>query len=824
MLALLSRMGDRIAKFLGEPQLDQGHQGDHGDKEDLFGFESLASVLPFESYDPDSQLFIGPSSMGFVIEALPLVGGGETAQTELLSLVEEVMEEGSSLQTLLWADPRISSSLHGWEEARVSSTYRIFARKRSAFLKESGRGRVFRFILSYSVKRSDDPSEQERLSDLQRRILKTLSSLTHAYVWEPDSFLTCVGDFLGHRRGSDVHQRSWNPYDPLANQLTCGGMLEVNEDGLQYLNEEKVEFRSYRVVDYPSNWPLTAMQNLIGDVTRDAYRLEVPFYLHYGIHLPDQERADRSFRRRSQLIENQGKSRMLLRLVPDLEEELSECDHIRRSVNQGGRYVQTQFSSGVWALGSEMPQAEQALKSLLRINGFTVTPNHCLHLPMLFSALPMTWSEYVDDFQRLNLLKTTLSSETANFFPIQGEWMGTPTPGMLLVGRRGQLVNWNPFDNRAGNYNTVVVGRSGSGKSVFIQDLILSGLGTGGRVYVLEVGRSFEKLCSSLGGQSLAFEREASICLNPFTSIPVDDEEGRLAAFSMLKSVISCMASPSQGTTDYETALIEQAIGAAWLARGPLATITDVARWLLGRSDSRAQTMGTMLAPYSEGGIHARYFEGENNVDFSHPMVLIELEELKHQKDLQAVVLQLCIMTITNQAFMGDRKTPFYICIDEAWDLMRAKQTEEFIETLARRLRKYNGSLVIGTQSVDDFFETPGARAAFENSDWMCFLAQKKGSISRLINSGKLNMDDSMQAAMESVTTRHGEYSEVMICDADGNYSIARLLLDPFSQLLFSTKADEYARLKDLQEEGLSIADAISHLLQQRNQTYAHVG
>lgn len=817
MLALLSHIGDRVSRLFGEPASGVVKTGVDGrDREELFGCEALASVLPFESYDPDHKLFIGPKSMDFVIEALPLVGGDDSCQTELLGLVEEVMKEGSSLQTLIWADPRISPLLDQWENARINETYRVFAAKRSSFLKEEGNGRVFRFILSYSMEIKDEASsaEREALIDAQRRMLKTLSGLTHAFVWDSDSFLTCVGDFLSYKSGSDVVRRSWNPYQPLSSQLTQGGLLEVDETHLCYRAED-TQFRSFRVVDYPKYWSLGAMQSLIGDVTRDAYRIETPFYIHYGVHLPSQEKADRSFKRRSQLIENQGKSRMLLRLVPDLADELGECDQIRRSVNQGSRYVQTQLSAGIWASGEELAQGEQALRSLFRINGFTLTPNSCLHLPMLLATLPMAWAEYIEDFQRLNLVKTTLSLEASNFFPIQGEWMGTPTPGMLLLGRRGQIINWNPFDNRSGNYNSVVVGRSGSGKSVFMQDLILSGLGTGARVYVLEVGRSFEKLCSSLGGQSIAFERDSSICLNPFTKISEEEEE-RLASFAMLKSVISCMASPTQGTSDFENALVERAISHAWTAKKNSATITDVGNWLLAHEDVRAHTLGTMLTPYCRGGLYARYFEGKNNVDFTHPMVLIELEELKSQKDLQAVVLQLCIMTIASQAFMGDRKTPFYICIDEAWDLMRAKQTESFIETLARRLRKYNGSLVIGTQSVDDFFETPGAKAAFENSDWMCFLAQKKGSIGRLVESGKLNMSEAMQMAMESVTTRHGEFSEVMICDADGNYSIARLLLDPFSQLLFSTKADEYAKLKELQAHGLSIVEAIARLLGQR--------
>ena len=67
--------------------------------------------------------------------------------------------------------------------------------------------------------------------------------------------------------------------------------------------------------------------------------------------------------------------------------------------------------------------------------------------------------------------------------PLLGEWKGTSLRGMPLKGRRGQISFWYAFDNHCGNYNVVVVGRSGSGKSVFMQELLVNTLRLGGRVF-----------------------------------------------------------------------------------------------------------------------------------------------------------------------------------------------------------------------------------------------------------------------------------------------------------------------------------------------------
>lgn len=161
---------------------------------------------------------------------------------------------------------------------------------------------------------------------------------------------------------------------------------------------------------------------------------------------------------------------------------------------------------------------------------------------------------------------------------------------------------------------------------------------------------------------------------------------------------------------------------------------------------------------------------------------------------------------------METRKTPTIICIDEAWDLLRAKQTGPFIETLARRLRKYNGSLVVGTQSVEDFYQSQGAMAAYDNSAWTCLLSQKSESI--LAYQEKSKCSDGQIEVLKTVRKKSGEYSEVMI-NSENGYSVCRLLLDPFSQLLYSTSPEDKQKLEPYLKRGLTIEKAINSVLKE---------
>ncbi len=778
--------------------------------EDLFKIDNLADILPFETFDSTTGLFKHNKSVGFIIEAKPIVGGDDKYFKVISSFFEDFFWEHANLQFLFFADNRIKPFLEWWNKSKQDGIYSELAQHRQNHF-ESGEStaRVFRFFLSYSIplQYADD----KKLMEYRDRILKLLQTITIAQCIGPQAFIETAEHMLNFKASTELVRRKHNVLDILSNQLDGGGEIAVKKDGVYFNND--IIFKSFITKDVPDRMGPLSLQNLIGDAFRDNYRLNFPFFLHYGVHFPNQSSIEKSFNLKTHLIEQQGKSSKLLRMIPELVTELRECDLIRRQIAQGAKFVLTQFSTGFWCPTSHMFEAEQSLKTLYKTNNFNLFENKYVHLPHLLSILPSAWAEYIPDLKKLKVLKTTITTECPPFIPIQGEWSGTPSQGMLLIGRRGQFLNWNNFDNHSGNYNAIVVGPSGSCKSVFMQDFIFNQLRTGAKVFIFDVGRSYEKLCNLVNGQHLEFSSDTSLCLNPFSNLSLQTQEQMESNISFLKSIIGCMASPSEKISDYENAILETAIQQALQSGVENHSITNISKILLSSKNEKSQMLGTMLTPYTKNGVYSKYFEGVNNINFDNQLVLCELEELKEKKDLQAVVLQLLIMKISNQAFLGDRTTPFIICIDEAWDLLRAPQTANFIETLARRLRKYRGALVTATQSLEDFSKSPGAMAAFENSDWGCFLPQKKGSISKFVDSGKLQNNPALLNALESLATIHGKYSEVLITDPNGNFSIARLLLDEFSKLLYSTQAADYAKIKQLVNTGLTELQAINQII-----------
>ena len=96
------------------------------------------------------------------------------------SIFQELMQEGSSIQCLLWADHRVGPFLKGWSRsARHHEVYAEIAKQRSAYYLSNPliSPRMYRFILSYSVPYSKINALQSLL-DAKEKLLNAMRALT----------------------------------------------------------------------------------------------------------------------------------------------------------------------------------------------------------------------------------------------------------------------------------------------------------------------------------------------------------------------------------------------------------------------------------------------------------------------------------------------------------------------------------------------------------------------------------------------------------------------------------------------------------------------
>ena len=98
----------------------------------------------------------------------------------------------------------------------------------------------------------------------------------------------------------------------------------------------------------------------------------------------------------------------------------------------------------------------------------------------------------------------------------------------------------------------------------------------------------------------------------------------------------------------------------------------------------------------------------------------------------------------------------------------------------------------------------------FENSDTKIILGQNSETIDQLKKTERLPIDPYSERLFKSLK-KADDYSECIIKSPSG-LSVHRIILDPFSRILFSSKAEEFDAVNKSQEQGYTLTEAIERI------------
>ena len=808
---------------------------------------ALHALLPWRAFDESSELYVNAGSTGFVIEIPPFAGIDEEVLGALSGTLADAAPERCTVQAIHWASPRFGQALEAWAEprARAGGVQAHMGESRARLLAHGGwralhaGGPPFtlsdcRVFLTACLAGPPGPGPETALGAFRRALEGTLASAgAGARRMEPDALLSLAAelaapDIRGAHDGGTPRPggvlrplRRWSPRDPIHMQCAAPGRaLTVTPTGLTFHDPdgEDVAVRVLSALAFPEVWPGWRGNALIGDFFRDFLQPGCPVLTCLTVVTGDEAAGERAFLKSARATQQAGTG--LARYLPGLPEKARDWQAVTERLKDGEKLVRACYTVAVYAPLDSLDEAEQAVRAIYHGQGWRVNAERYVQLPSWLACLPMVSAGGLDaDLERMGRMKTLLTAAAVNLAPVHGEWRGQRTgpdtpPALLLIGRRGQPACWSPFANDAGNYNVAVTGKSGSGKSVLMQELVTGIVGAGGEAVVIDDGRSFQHTAEALGGAFIAFGKDPA-CLNPFAMIDAEtaahDGDYREECFAMLAGVVGRMCRRRGVIDDIEAALIDEAVAAAWDEAGNAADLGTVRKHLEARSDRRATDMATALGPWCPGGATGRLFAGGETPVLDAALTVFELAELKGRGDVQGVVLMLVVFLATQRMYHGPRTRAKAIVIDEAWDLLSGEDSKAFLEGAARRARKYRGALVTGTQSVNDYYANPAARAAWENSDWVIFLAQKDESVELLKQEKRIHCDPGMERALKSLTTADGRYAELVLHGPDG-WRVLRLVLDAWSVALFSSRGPAFAAVEALKAEGLTTAQAIDRI------------
>jgi conjugal transfer ATP-binding protein TraC len=497
--------------------------------------------------------------------------------------------------------------------------------------------------------------------------------------------------------------------------------------------------------------------------------------------------------------------------------QYDDLEYVENQVKDGGLPVQLLFSVAVCDDTEEgvKDKSTRAINHLSSLGyGFQEDDNI---LPALFfSMMPFGATTNPKVVEFIDRYKKMTAHEAVRFLPVCSQWKGIGAPEMSFFSRNGELMNYDIFS--FDSYNGLMAAQTGKGKSVASNFLLQSYLLSGGQVWVIDVGDSYRNHCEISGGNYYDFGDSSQFNFDPLLSLGELDPKDFKDQIDMVTGVVSQMIVVNDALNDYQVSFLSKIISEVVAKKGVDSKLSDIAMALRTSGKELDITrMGEQLEVFYEK--YKEFFTGTTKVDLGEGHFnVIELFNLKSKPHLAKVILYQSIMAIERSTFFSMRdpkkQNRKKLClIDEGWQFLMGdsstggksdKAVEAFLTSAYRQFRKAKAGIWLVVQSIGDVYLNPNAQPIIDNSANKFLLGQDDSTVEMLKREQKLALSSDYEyELLKSIDTHKGKFSELFLL-SDKAKGIARLALDPYRLMMFSTDGDDKEKIRRFREQGLN--------------------
>lgn len=792
---------------------------------------------PVQAYDEQSKLFLcDDSTLGFAFECVPLAGGDQHTKERIEQLVAGDYPPGTIMQFFLYRSPDIEPQLNALARIRqdhMDGPLAGVVKQRIDFLRahtknnihgrsfsggdyDCGRIQESRLIVSIKIPfEGKEPNESDVVLTKTWET-KTESALSSVGLWpyalSASRYIRLMQSIINWSPNATWRSMpvmgEWEEDKTISAQIfdPTTDLVIADKSTLQLGEHCFVKVMSAKRI--PDAFFFTEAMKYVGNTMGGNDKLTINYAVCCNVFFPVTQSEKSKLETKRTWTVNQAVGPML-KFVPVLADKKHSFDILSESFQKGAKPIRMTFSVLLFSDSRKaVERAAVSAQSYWDTMHFHLMEDYFITAPMFQNCLPLCAEK--EAVFHLDRYKTMTTRELPVLLPVFGEWKGTGTFHVALISRNGQLMSLSLHDSDT-NKNAVIAAESGSGKSFLLNEIIVSYLSEGAQVWVIDAGKSYKKLNEQLDGDFLQFDEASKICLNPFELIDdwKEDED-------TISALIAAMASEKEKLSDFQMAGLKQILKRLWETKGQAMTVDDIAAECLGHTEQRMHDIGQQLFSFTSKGGYGQYFHGHNTMRFENPFTVLELDELQGRTHLRQVVLMQLIFQIQREMYLGERNRKKIMIIDEAWDLIKSGPVSVFIEHGFRKFRKYGGSAIIATQSLNDLYENPVGRAIAENANMMLLLGQKPETIASIRDSGRLVLSEAGFNLLSTVASVGGVYSEIFVKSGHTGVGVGRLIVSNFEKMLFSTAPEDVNAIENYTNRGLNVTDAINHVLRDR--------
>ncbi|MBU4436745.1 MAG: ATP-binding protein [Candidatus Altiarchaeota archaeon] len=379
-----------------------------------------------------------------------------------------------------------------------------------------------------------------------------------------------------------------------------------------------------------------------------------------------------------------------------------------------------------------------------QMNSIMVTPKITTYqmYKALKSILPIGHDE-------LKITREITSSAASSCFPFAITSLEPHATGILIgFNKRNSIpIIIDPFE--LSNPNMLVLGTSGGGKSYCIKLMLMREFMESVDINIIDPQAEYTDLIKTFNGKTIKIAPGSNVVINPMDLMGQTLDEKKLSLLAFFRVLMGELKESQRAILDDAIDATYEEIGITtdprtWSKRPP--TLEDLYKQVLPltRSDKDviykpALEIANRMKTYVHGPL--RFLNQQTKIDLDNRMISFDIRDIP---DVGKGTLMFLLLEYVYNMMKKSKKRKMLV-IDEAWMVLSAGEEGEYILRLVKTCRKFNLSLTMITQDVEDVLTSRAGRAVMANTATKLLLKQDTTVIDEITERFHLNEAETRQ-------------------------------------------------------------------------------
>lgn len=539
-------------------------------------------------------------------------------------------------------------------------------------------------------------------------------------------------------------------------------IIDASKHGYVYYGGHYHAVLSLRAYGKESSLPTNSSPKINQIFLKEILK-DIPYTIHHVIQVPPMDKSIKIAKGRKNRIEVQSafaNNISFLAKTPEgippkeLKEMISESINIIESTGQ--RFLFQQYQVHIWSDSlNDLEDKIEFLKSntkglSLKVEKYNIKGAYFSLFPGYEDTNPikvMIPSYNVSDFLPIDMPRYCYSAHNSKDY-------------IYYFTKEEQLTKLDLFDARADNWNAIICGGSGSGKSFICNDILSQYSVYNPQIAIVDYGGvdagSYRNFIRNNKGTYLEINLDShDFSINPFDGAffvtIVKDDSGReykvpdingkpdalktVSLLAMIDRMVTDLSSKQELSKVVQSELFG-IISKYYKEKNNNAdnscNLNEFAEeYLKGNTVLIAlgrdiyKELFFFIGEGEKEGPYARFFRKTSEIK-SKDFICFDMAGLKGQQHLKTVLIPALLeMICTNILGSSETDRRKLLVMDEAWNDLKGGAMQDFMEEMFRTIRKLNGNISIITQQFDDVLRSNIGGALVANTSYYWFVGNK---------------------------------------------------------------------------------------------------